>query len=197
MTRAGIRRQGRDRDRRRDGDRLRRRPRLRPLRRACRDRRPHGGDADPCRGADRGAGRGAGPRRSRRTWRTPPTASGSSPRRSSGSARSTSSSTTPRYFALVPLIDADAAQAARFLGINLAGPLHCARAFARWAFERGRGGAIVNISSIAGARPAPGCGLYSASKAALDSSPARWRSNGRRRACGSTRSRRAMSRPRA
>ncbi len=71
-------------------------------------------------------------------------------------------------FALVPLIEADAAEAARVLTINVAGPLHCARAFAKWAFERGRGGAIVNISSIAGARPAPGCGLYSASKAALD-----------------------------
>ncbi len=71
-------------------------------------------------------------------------------------------------FALVPLIEADAAEAARVLTINVAGPLHCARAFAKWAFERGQGGAIVNISSIAGARPAPGCGLYSASKAALD-----------------------------
>ena len=73
------------------------------------------------------------------------------------------------HFALVPLIEADAAQAARFLAVNLAGPLHCARAFAAHAFERGRGGAIVNVSSISGARPAPGCGLYSASKAALDS----------------------------
>jgi len=72
-------------------------------------------------------------------------------------------------FALVPLIDADAEEATRFMSVNLAGPLHCARAFARWALARGRGGAIVNVSSIAGARPAPGCGLYSASKAALDS----------------------------
>ena len=73
------------------------------------------------------------------------------------------------HFALVPLIEADAAQAACFLSVNLAGPLHCARAFARWALERGRGGAIVNVSSISGVRPAHGCGLYSASKAALDS----------------------------
>lgn len=73
------------------------------------------------------------------------------------------------HFALVPLIEADASEAARFLNVNFAGPLHCARAFARFAFERRRGGAIVNVSSISGARPAPGCGLYSASKAALDS----------------------------
>jgi len=73
------------------------------------------------------------------------------------------------HFALVPLVEADAAEAARVLSVNVAGPLLCARAFAHWAIERGRGGAIVNISSISGVRPAPGCGLYSASKAALDS----------------------------
>jgi 3-oxoacyl-[acyl-carrier protein] reductase len=72
------------------------------------------------------------------------------------------------HFALVPLIEADAEAAAQFLNVNVAGPLHCARAFTAQALAKGRGGKIVNISSIAGARPAPGCGLYSASKAALD-----------------------------
>ena len=72
------------------------------------------------------------------------------------------------YFALVPLLDADAEAAARFLSVNVAGPLHCARAFAADAIAKGRRGAVVNVSSIAGQRPAPGCGLYSASKAALD-----------------------------
>jgi 3-oxoacyl-[acyl-carrier protein] reductase len=72
------------------------------------------------------------------------------------------------HFALIPLLDADAEAAARFLSVNVAGPLLCARAFAAPAILRRRGGAIVNVSSIAGSRPAPGCGLYSASKAALD-----------------------------
>ncbi len=72
------------------------------------------------------------------------------------------------HFALVPLLDADSDVAAAFLNTNVAGPLNCARAFAAEAIARGRRGAIVNVSSIAGARPAPGCGLYSASKAALD-----------------------------
>jgi NAD(P)-dependent dehydrogenase (short-subunit alcohol dehydrogenase family) len=73
------------------------------------------------------------------------------------------------HFALVPLAEADAVEAERFFAINVLGPMNCARAFAAYAFDSGRSGAIVNISSIAGARPAPGCGLYSASKAALES----------------------------
>jgi 3-oxoacyl-[acyl-carrier protein] reductase len=72
------------------------------------------------------------------------------------------------HFALVPLMEADSEVAAQFLNVNVAGPLACARAFAALARKHGRGGRIVNVSSIAGTRPAPGCGLYSASKAALD-----------------------------
>jgi NAD(P)-dependent dehydrogenase (short-subunit alcohol dehydrogenase family) len=72
-------------------------------------------------------------------------------------------------FAVLPLVDADAAEAARFFAVNALGPLNAARAFARWAIDHKRGGAVVNVSSIAAGRPAPGLGLYSASKAALDS----------------------------
>jgi NAD(P)-dependent dehydrogenase (short-subunit alcohol dehydrogenase family) len=72
-------------------------------------------------------------------------------------------------FAVLPLIEADAAEAARFFAINAIGPLNAARAFARWALDHKRGGAIVNISSIAAGKPAQGVALYSASKAALDS----------------------------
>lgn len=73
------------------------------------------------------------------------------------------------FFALVPLLSATAEDAARFFGVNLNGPLFCGQALARWALANKRGAAIVNVSSISGTRPAPGCGLYSASKAALDS----------------------------
>ena len=61
-------------------------------------------------------------------------------------------------FAVRPLIDADAAEAARFFAVNAIGPLIAARAFARWAIDHKRGGAIVNVSSIAAGKPAPGPG---------------------------------------
>jgi NAD(P)-dependent dehydrogenase (short-subunit alcohol dehydrogenase family) len=73
------------------------------------------------------------------------------------------------YFALVPLLDAGPENASQFLQTNLCGPLFCGQAMARWVIANRRSGVIVNISSISGVRPAPGCGLYSASKAALDS----------------------------
>jgi NAD(P)-dependent dehydrogenase (short-subunit alcohol dehydrogenase family) len=72
-------------------------------------------------------------------------------------------------FAVLPLIEADAAEAARFFAVNAIGPLNAARAFARWAIDHGRRGTVVNVSSIAAGRPALNLGLYSASKAALDS----------------------------
>lgn len=73
------------------------------------------------------------------------------------------------YFALIPLLEARPEDATRFLHTNLSGPLFCGQALARWVTENQRTGVIVNISSISGARPAFGCGLYAASKAALDS----------------------------
>jgi NAD(P)-dependent dehydrogenase (short-subunit alcohol dehydrogenase family) len=73
------------------------------------------------------------------------------------------------WFALIPLLDVDAEVAARMLDTNFHGPLFCGRALARWTVENAARSVIVNVSSISGARPAPGCGLYSASKAALNS----------------------------
>jgi NAD(P)-dependent dehydrogenase (short-subunit alcohol dehydrogenase family) len=73
------------------------------------------------------------------------------------------------FFALVPLLDARPEDAANFIQTNLCGPLFCSRAMARWIIANGRTGAIVNVSSISGARPAFGCGLYSATKAGLNS----------------------------
>lgn len=72
-------------------------------------------------------------------------------------------------FAVAPLLETTPETAARMFDTNTIGPLFLAQAFARKVIELGVEAAIVNISSIAGARPALGCGLYSASKAALDS----------------------------
>jgi NAD(P)-dependent dehydrogenase (short-subunit alcohol dehydrogenase family) len=72
------------------------------------------------------------------------------------------------HFAFEPLLEATPDSAARMFDTNAKGPLFLAQAFARHVFARGGEGAIVNVSSIAGTRPAAGCGLYSASKAALD-----------------------------
>jgi NAD(P)-dependent dehydrogenase (short-subunit alcohol dehydrogenase family) len=73
------------------------------------------------------------------------------------------------WFALIPLLEASAEDAARMLDTNSRGALFCGRALARWTVENAKSSVIVNVSSISGARPAPGCGLYSASKAALNS----------------------------
>jgi dehydrogenase/reductase SDR family protein 4 len=65
-----------------------------------------------------------------------------------------------------PVIDADDAAFDKILSVNVKGPLElCRRAYP--VMKARGGGSIVNVSSIGGASPDPGLGLYSVSKAAL------------------------------
>ena len=72
---------------------------------------------------------------------------------------------TNPYFG--PLIDTPDAAIDKTFEVNVKGYLYCARALVRHARERGGGGAIVNIASIAGLRAAIMQGIYGASKAAV------------------------------
>ena len=102
------------------------------------------------------------------------------------------------YFALVPLLEADAAEAAGFLNVNVAGALLCARAFAAHAIARGRGGRDrqreQHFGRAAGAGLRPLFGLEGGARQPHPLDGARM---GARRDCASTRSRRAMSPPKA
>lgn len=71
-------------------------------------------------------------------------------------------------FSVAPLMETNPQDALGAFAVNAFGPLFLSQAFARHVMARGGEGAIVNVSSIAGARPALGLGLYSASKAALE-----------------------------
>lgn len=65
-----------------------------------------------------------------------------------------------------PIKDMDAGAANKIMGVNVLGAL----AWASKAHSAGlaeRNGAIVNIASVAGIRPAPGIGMYGTSKAAV------------------------------
>ncbi len=65
-----------------------------------------------------------------------------------------------------PLIDMDLAAARKIVEVNcLAAISWATRVYHAWM--RDHGGAIVNMSSVAGMRPAPGIGFYGASKAML------------------------------
>ncbi len=55
----------------------------------------------------------------------------------------------------------------RIMAVNAKGVFLCSQAVGRHMIERGTGGAIVNVASIAGVAPEIGAGAYSASKAAV------------------------------
>ncbi len=66
------------------------------------------------------------------------------------------------------LFDIDAAAARRMIEVNLAAPFELARRAAALMIAGGRGGRIVNISSVAGAIANPGDPIYGVTKAGLD-----------------------------
>ena len=66
-----------------------------------------------------------------------------------------------------PVTEVDPAAWRKVLDVNLNGSFYMSRTFGRLMMEAGRGGSIVNISSIAGKRLAPFTAAYAASKAGL------------------------------
>ncbi|EID52462.1 SDR family oxidoreductase [Saccharomonospora xinjiangensis] len=65
-----------------------------------------------------------------------------------------------------PILDVEPEAAAKTFGVNVLSPLAWTRKV-RDAWMGEHGGAIVNVSSIAGLRTSPGIGMYGVSKAAL------------------------------
>ncbi len=65
-----------------------------------------------------------------------------------------------------PILDVEPEAAAKIFGVNVLSPLAWTRKV-RDAWLGEHGGAIVNVSSIAGLRTSPGIGMYGVSKAAL------------------------------
>jgi 3-oxoacyl-[acyl-carrier protein] reductase/meso-butanediol dehydrogenase/(S,S)-butanediol dehydrogenase/diacetyl reductase len=68
----------------------------------------------------------------------------------------------------VPALDLPLSEWQRVLGTNLDGTFYMSRCFAQQMVALGRGGAIVNISSIAGRNRMPNTAAYATSKAAID-----------------------------
>ena len=80
----------------------------------------------------------------------------------------------------------------RVIAVNLRGSFMCAREAIRHFLAAGKGGSIVNVSSVHQLIPKPGYLGYSASaRAGCRTSPARWRSSTRRAGSASTASARA------
>jgi NAD(P)-dependent dehydrogenase (short-subunit alcohol dehydrogenase family) len=72
---------------------------------------------------------------------------------------------TNPYFG--PLVDTPDAAIDKTFEVNVRGYLYGIRAFVKHARERGGGGSIVNLASVAGLRAAPMQGIYGATKAAV------------------------------
>ena len=66
-----------------------------------------------------------------------------------------------------PILDANQAQIDRLFGINLRGVVSGSQLFGKHMAERGIGGHIVNLASMAAFAPQRGLGLYATSKAAV------------------------------
>lgn len=66
-----------------------------------------------------------------------------------------------------PLVETPDAAIDKTIEVNVRGYFYCARAFVRYARERGGGGSIVNLASVAGLRAAPMQGIYGMTKAAV------------------------------
>lgn len=67
----------------------------------------------------------------------------------------------------VPVVDIDPDQWNTVINVNLTGTFLMSRTFGRVMLDAGRGGSIVNISSIAGKMFGPHTGAYASSKAGL------------------------------
>ncbi len=67
----------------------------------------------------------------------------------------------------VPVVDIDPDQWNTVINVNLTGTFLMSRTFGRVMLDAGRGGSIVNISSIAGKMFGPNTGAYASSKAGL------------------------------
>ena len=67
----------------------------------------------------------------------------------------------------VPVMDYDDQTWNKVLAVNLSGPFLCSKAVAKVMVERGQGGKIVNVASLAGKIGCPGIAAYGASKAGL------------------------------
>jgi NAD(P)-dependent dehydrogenase (short-subunit alcohol dehydrogenase family) len=65
------------------------------------------------------------------------------------------------------ILDLDLRVWQKVMDVNLTGTFLMCRAFGRLLVKAGRGGSIVNVSSIAGKRLSPYAGAYAASKAAI------------------------------